>query len=121
MSMRSEVSSALGQYFGPTTNFKSGALTAATESLIYIGPALLHSLSVIASAAGAVTFGFVDATGTATGTVATWAIYGLPQGGIYESFVTPLRFDKGLVMSYTASGAFTLSVNAQWSPNIGHP
>lgn len=116
MGIQREFQAALKSQFGPATNYAATGLLAATEVLISSVPCVVYGISLNATATIAPIVRLVDATATAQGTAATWGIAALPIGGIDHDFVRPLRFDKGLVLSYTASGAATVSANIQWSP-----
>ena len=116
MRQHGEIIGALRSQFGPTNNFAATGLAAATQTLVVGVPAVVYGLSLIATATVAATFGLVNATATADGTAFTWGTAVIPVGGIVRTFARPLRFDKGLVMCYTATGAATVSFNAEWSP-----
>ena len=116
MGIQREFQAALRGQFGPATNYAATGLLAASEFLISSVPCVVYGVSLNASATIAPIVRLVDATATALGTAATWGIASLPIGGIDHDFIRPIPFSKGLVLSYTASGAATVSANIQWSP-----
>lgn len=111
-----EVVGALNNVFGPTNNFAATGLAAATQTLVSSVPSVVYGLSVIATATIATTLGLVNSTATANGEAMTWGTAVVPVNGISRTFARPLRFDKGIVLTYTATGAATVSLNLEWSP-----
>lgn len=126
MSIAAAFRDALSNVYGPATNFIASAqgalqfqiysnVVAATSATAVSGTySVVYGYDFSASTSGAVDLSFVDATATATGTAPKWRVVGLPAGGISKVFQHPLRFDKGIVLSYTATAANTLSANVQW-------
>ena len=96
-----------------TMNVQS--LTAATEVLIVTGAGQLNGVCLVATGTAAVNFGYQDASATATGSARFFQIRNVVAGVWPVTFDRPASFAKGLVLSYTASGAVTLDVNTAFN------
>src|SRR3989441_9492527 len=116
MSAYQEVKDALNSVLGPTPNTNVQSLTGATEILISGLPGELSDICFIATASVAVNLGYQDASATATGTARFFQIRNVAAGIWAVNFSKPIQYTRGLVLSYTASGAATVDVNTIFTP-----
>jgi|ERR1041384_1455681 hypothetical protein len=107
-----QFAAALRQVLG-TCSVDSAANAAAYAKLVFTGPAECYGLSLLGTASGAGTFQLVDATATGVGGTVKWQTTIIPMQ-YTESFIRPLKFTNGLVISYTATAAVTLNSNVYW-------
>ncbi len=78
-------------------------------------PAEVYSISVGASAADIFSYSLSDASATAAGSESPLFIMTVSGPGINSpSLAGPIRFEKGIYLSYTATGG-NLDSNIQWS------
>jgi len=75
----------------------------------------VYDISLFASASGVGTFQLIDATASGTGTdTVVWQTNVILQQIVCNQS-RPLRFYKGLQISYTATAAVNLASNISWS------
>ncbi len=92
-------------------------LTGLTQVVISLAdaPAEVYSISVGASAADAFSYSLSDASATAGGSVSPLFVINAVGAGIFSpNLATPIRFEKGIYLSYTATGSGNLDSNIQW-------
>ena len=97
------------------------AFTAVGEVLIQSGRGTLDAVYLSASAAAGINLNFQDATATAQGVTPFFRVRGIAAGVWPVVFDRPFDFNKGLVLSYTASGAVTLGVTTLYRSTFGDP
>lgn len=107
------IRSVLGPVFTDSANN-----AAAYNKQVIIGPAEVYDVTLFATATGAGTFQLIDATASGTGTdTVLWQTNVILQQ-IVGNFSRPLKFTKGLQISYTATAATTLASNVSWAPGV---
>lgn len=104
--------SALRQVLG-TCSVDSAANAATYAKVVFTGPCEVYGLSLLGTATGAGTFQLIDSTATAVTASPKWQTTLIPIQ-YSEQFIRPIKFNNGLVISYTATAAVTLNSNVYW-------
>lgn len=110
-------SDAIRSVLGPTNLVdvqSSNSLTYAKN--ILTGPGEVYFVGILSSAAVAATIALIDATASGTADTVIWRVDALPTTPIICPFMRPLKFSKGIQITYSATAVSTVTTNVHWSP-----
>lgn len=122
MSMAREFQNALKSELGSAGNqYLAINIGGAKAVLINLGPCEVYDWTVSGAVASAVMAHLLDASATGEGSVIRWSHRFTPLAITPYSFRRPLIFEKGLVLSFTATGSVSSWQSCiNWSPLGGN-